>query len=104
MTDKPRSLEYEPPPGVPRTTAVYREHTVTIRDVRPVAPALSLEREGFQLVTAARSARNFYDQEAGQTRYYAETVPLLEELTGASRLVVSDRTIRRRMPGAPDRT
>src|SRR6267154_3674615 len=64
MTDKPRSLEYEPPPGVPRTTAVYREHTVTIRDVRPVAPALSLEREGFQLVTAASSVRNFYDQEA----------------------------------------
>ncbi len=104
MTDKPRSLEYEPPPGVPRTTAVYREHTVTIRDVRPVAPALSLEREGFQLVTAASSVRNFYDQEAVQTRYYAETVSLLEELTGASRVVVFDHTIRRRIPGATDRT
>jgi hypothetical protein len=41
---KPRSLEFEPPPGVPRTTAVYRQHTVEIRDVRPVAPALSLGR------------------------------------------------------------
>jgi hypothetical protein len=102
--DKPRSLEYEPPPGVPRMTAVYRDHAVTIRDVRPVASALSLEREGFQLVTAASSVTDFYDQEAVQTRYYAETVSLLEELTGASRVVVFDHTIRRRIPGAADRT
>src|SRR5580658_5869393 len=104
MSDKPRSLEYEPPPGVPRSTAVYRDHTVTIRDVRPVASALSLEREGFQLVTAASSVSNFYDEEAVRTRYYAETVSLLEKLTGASRVVVFDHTIRRRIPGAADRT
>jgi hypothetical protein len=103
-TDKPRSLEYEPPPGVPRTTAVYRAHTVTIRDVRPVASALSLEREGFQLVTASSSVSDFYDREAVQTRYYAETISLLEELTGASRVVVFDHTIRRRIAGATDRT
>jgi hypothetical protein len=102
--DKPRSLEYEPPPGVSRMTAVYRDHAVTIRDVRPVASALSLEREGFQLVTAASSVNDFYDQKAVQTRYYAETVSLLEQLTGASRVVVFDHTIRRRIPGAADRT
>jgi hypothetical protein len=102
-SDKPRSLEYQPPPGVPRTTAVYREHTVTIRDVRPVASALSLEREGFQLVTAPTVISDFYDQEAVRTRYYAETGSLLEELTGASRVVVFDHTIRRRIPGATDR-
>ncbi len=104
MRDKPRSLEYEPPQGVPRMTAVYRDHAVTIRDVRPVAPALSLEREGFQLVTAASSVTDFYDQKAVETRYYAETVSLLEELTGASRVVVFDHTNRRRIPGAADRT
>jgi hypothetical protein len=102
--DKPRSLEYEPPPGVPRTTAVYREHRVTIRDVRPIASAFSLEREGFQLVTAASSVDNFYDEEAVQARYYAEAVSLLEKLTGAFRVVVFDHTIRRRIPGATDRT
>ncbi len=101
--DKPRSLEYEPPPGIPRTTAVYRDHRVTIRDVRPVASALSLEREGFQLVTAASRVKDLYDEEAVQTFYYAETVSLLEELTGASRVVVFDHTVRRRIPGATDR-
>jgi len=103
MSDKPRSLEYEPPPGVPRTTAVYRDHTVTIRDVRPVASSLSLERQGFQVVTAASSVQDFRDEEAVRTRYYEETVSLLEELTGASRVVVFDHTIRRRIPGAADR-
>jgi hypothetical protein len=104
MNEKPRSLEYEPPPGVPRMTAVYRDYRVTIRDVRPVASALSLEREGFQLITAASSVRDFYDEEEIRTRYYAETVLLLEALTGASRVVVFDHTIRRRIPGATDRT
>jgi hypothetical protein len=101
---KPHWLEFEPPAGVPRTTAVYREHTVAIRDVRPVASTLSLEREGFQLLTAPTSVRDFDDEESIRTRYYAETISLLEELTGASRVVVFDHTIRRRMPGATDRT
>ena len=102
-SEKPRSLEYDPPPGVPRTTAVYREHTVEIRDVRPVAGTLSLEDEGFQLLTAPTSVTDFDDEEAIRTRYYAETISLLEELTGASRVVVFDHTIRRRVPGAADR-
>ena len=100
---KPRSLEFEPPPGVPRTTAVYRQHTVEIRDVRPVASTLSLEREGFQLLTAPTSVGDFDEEEAIRTEYYAETISLLEELTGASRVVVFDHTIRRRIPGATDR-
>jgi hypothetical protein len=104
MSDKPRSLEYEPPPGARRTTAVHRNHTVTIHDVRPAVSAFSLEREGFRLVTAASSVSDFYDQAAVRSRYYAEAVSLLEELTGASRVVVFDHTIRRRIPGATDRT
>jgi hypothetical protein len=104
MSEKPRSLEYEPPPGVARTTAVYRDHTVTIRDVRPVASTPSLEREGFQVIAAPSSVGDFYDEEAVRTRYYAETRSLLQELTGASRVVVFDHTIRRRIPGATDRT
>jgi hypothetical protein len=102
--EKPYSLEYEPPPGRRRSTAVHREHMVTIRDVRPIASSLSLEREGFQLVTAATSVGDFQDEEAIQKRYYAEAVSLLEKLTGSARVFVFDHTIRRRIPGATDRT
>jgi hypothetical protein len=101
---KPRSLEYEPPAGMPDTTAIHRDYTVTIRDLRPVAATLSVEREGFQLVTAASEVRDFHDEEAVRTRYYGESASLLEELTGASRVVVFDHTIRRRVPGANDRS
>jgi hypothetical protein len=104
MSSKPRSLEFEPPPGVPRTTAVYREHAVEIRDVRPVATTLSLDREGFQLLSAPTAVGNFDDENAIRTKYYPETKSLLEQLTGASRVVVFDHTIRRRIPGATDRT
>src|SRR5882724_7548962 len=103
-SEKPRSLEFDPPPGVPRTTAVYREHTVAIRDVRPVAAALSLEHEGFQLLTAPTGVADFDDENAIRTRYYTETIALLQKLTGASRVVVFDHTIRRRVPGATDRS
>jgi hypothetical protein len=103
MSGKPRSLQYAPPPGVPATTAVYQDHMVTIRDIRPVASALSLEREGFELITAPTGVTDFYNEEAIRTRYYGEAVSLLEELTGASRVVVFDHTIRRRIPGATDR-
>ncbi len=103
-SEKPRSLEFEPPPGVARTTAVYQEHTVEIRDVRSVAAALSLEREGFQLLRAPSVVSDFADEEVIRTRYYDETISLLRDLTGASRVVVFDHTIRRRIPGVADRS
>jgi hypothetical protein len=102
-TEKPRSLEYDPPAGVPRTTAIYRERTVEIQDMRPLASAFSLEREGFQLLTAPSSVRDFDDEDAIRTRYYDEAISLLKGLTGASRVVVFDHTIRRRIAGATDR-
>jgi hypothetical protein len=103
-TEKPRSLEFEPPPGVPQSTAVWSEHAVEIRDVRPLAPTLSLDREGFQLLTQPSSVRDFGDEEAIRSQYYDETISLLEDVTGASRVVVFDHTIRRRIPGATDRS
>jgi hypothetical protein len=101
--EKPRSIEFEPPPGVPQTTAVFEERRVDIHDMRQLAPTLSVEREGFQLLTAPSSVRDFDDEEAIRTRYYAESVSLLQKVTGASRIVVFDHTIRRRIPGAADR-
>jgi len=101
--EKPRSLEYLAPPGVPQTTAVYREREVEIRDVRPLAETLSLEQEGFQLLTAPTRLKDFDDEEAIRTQYYDEAIELLKSQTGATRVVVFDHTIRRRIPGAVER-
>ncbi len=101
---KPRSLEFEPPPGVPRSTAIYREHQVVISDARPVARSLSLEREGFQLLSAPTTLSDWSDDEAIRDRYYGEATTLLKRATGADRVVVFDHTVRRRLDGAEDRT
>jgi hypothetical protein len=101
---KPRSLEFEPPPGVPQTTAVYRERKVAIHDVRPLAATLSLDEQGFRLLTAPASLENFDTEEAITSQYYDETIALLQEVTGASRVVVFDHTIRRRIAGVSDRS
>jgi len=82
---------------------VYEEHKVDIHDMRPLAPTLSVEREGFQLLTAPSSISDFEDEEAIRSRYYAQSIALLKGVTGASRVVVFDHTIRRRVPGASDR-
>jgi len=102
-SEKPRSLEYEPPPGVPRSTAVYREHTVEIRDMRPAASTFSLDREGFELLTAPARV-DLDDEDAIRTHYYPQMVSLLKKVTGAARVVVFDHTIRRRIAGAADRS
>ena len=49
--DKPRTYAFELPPGGPLANAAYEPHTVPIRDVRPVAELMSLDREGFAFVS-----------------------------------------------------
>jgi len=100
---KPRSLEFEAPPGVPQTTAVYRERKVAIHDVRPIAATLSLDEQGFRLLRAPTRLKNFDAEDTITQQYYDEAIALLREVTGASRVVVFDHTIRRRIAGVSDR-
>jgi hypothetical protein len=103
MAAKPLNFEYEPPPGVPHTTATYEERGITIRNMRPVAAEFSLEREGVRLVTEPSGVRDFYDDAEIRATYYAEAERLVARLTGARRVVIFDHTIRRRTAGATDR-
>lgn len=103
-TQKPRSFEYDPPAGMPRTTAFYQERAVAIHNMRSVASEFSLEREGVRLVTAPSDVVDFYDESQIRNVYYPEAEKLVTELTGASRAVIFDHTIRRRIDGAADRT
>jgi hypothetical protein len=104
MAEKPRSIEYEPAPGVERTNAIYKSHTVAIHDMRPAAADLSLDEEGFQLITVGTDRRDFRDADAIRSRYYPQAVEVLQQMTGAERIVVFDHTIRHRVAGAADRT
>jgi hypothetical protein len=99
---RPRSYVYDPPPNEPKTTVVNVPFSVLVRDGRPIAKKLTLDREGFALAAHHSTVRNFYDDAEVREIYYPEAESLLKELTGASRVSVFDHIARRRIPGADD--
>jgi hypothetical protein len=102
--ERPRSYTYDPPPGVPLTTARYEPHEMPIYDIRRVEGELSLDGAGLRLVEHPSAVRDFYDEDELRRTYYPETERLVAAVTGAARVVVFDHTIRRRLDGIADRT
>jgi hypothetical protein len=94
--ERPVSYQYEPPPGVPKRSGVYRAHQVTISNARVAPPpgALSLDRNGFELHRRASVLRDFSAPEQIESLYYPEAQALLKQATGAKRAVVFDHTLR----------
>src|SRR5919204_617308 len=79
-------------------------HRMTIYDARPVAARLSLDTEGLALVEHRSAVKDFYDEDELSRVYYPEAERLVAEATGASRVLVFDHTIRRRVWGGIDRS
>jgi hypothetical protein len=104
MAERARTYTYDPGPGIPRSNLQLETHTMPIHDMRPVAHAVSLDREGFVLLEHRSAARDLYDEGELRSVYYPEAETLLASVTGGSRVVVFDHTIRRRTPGVEDRT
>ena len=103
MTERPHTYTFDPPPGVARSNIVTATHRVPIHDLRPIEADISLDREGFELLGHVSAVRNLHDEEAVRTIYYPEAERLIADVTGASRVVVFDHTIRQRVRGADDR-
>lgn len=92
--DKPFSYTYEPPPGKPWRNTAYAPQAMAVRDARQLAEAPALETAGFTLVDAPSAVRDFYDERQLVDTYYGEVEALVKKLTGASKVVVFDHTIR----------
>jgi hypothetical protein len=103
MTERPRNFTFDPPPGVPRSNSGNEAHRLPIYSVRGIAPEVSLDREGFELLHHSSSVRDFYDEDEVRTVYYPEAERLIAKATGASRVFIFDHTVRRRVRGADDR-
>jgi hypothetical protein len=97
--EKPVTYAYQPPSGVPWSTAEIEEHATVIHDLRPAASKFLLDDVGFQLLTHRSAVKNFWDEEDVKRVYYPESVDFLKRVTGASEVRVFDHTLRRRMPG-----
>ncbi len=72
----------------------YEVHTHRVKDARPIADSLDLDREGFALVHQDTEVTDFYDEDQLEKIYKPELEQLVKEVTGASRVVVFDLTLR----------
>jgi hypothetical protein len=108
FTERPvgRAYSYacDPPNGEPRTNLVADERQVRIADARPIADELSLDVQGFALVRRPTTVRDFWDEAQTLALGHPEAAEIVKAATGASRVVVFDYTLRKRVPGAQDRS
>ena len=67
--EKPVTYLTNPGSKPAQRNAEYREVEVTIRDARPTADALDLEREGFAFNTEGSAVSDFYDNDEIEAVY-----------------------------------
>lgn len=102
--DKPYSYTYEPPPGVAASNIGYEPHIVRVHSARDVAGQLSLDVQGVAVARHRSAVRDFWDEAQTLALGHPETAQLVKDITGASRVVVFDHTLRHRAAGTADRT
>jgi hypothetical protein len=77
-----------------RRTGTHELRPMRIRDGRALAGELSLERNGFVLVEHKTRVTDFFDPEQLKAIYYPEVERLIQAVSGASRVVLFDHTLR----------
>ncbi len=80
--------------GLPKIFFETEDREVTIRDMRPLAGELSLDRHGFELRRHETAAGDLYDDTAIADIYEPEIEALLKAATGADRVAIFDHTRR----------
>ncbi len=80
--------------GTPKVFFDVENRTVSIRDMRPIAAALSLEHQGFVLLPHASAVDDLYDDETVLGVYNPEIEALLRAHTDADQVVIFDHTRR----------
>ena len=101
MAERPRYYAYDA--GEVSSNMTPEPHRVPIRDMRPIASEIELDRQGFALVEQHTAVRDFWDDEEVRRVYYPEAERFIAEKTGASRVFIFDHLQRRRVPGATRR-
>jgi hypothetical protein len=102
--EKAYTYTFKPPEGVPATNIVVESQTVTLENARALASGLDVDVQGFQIVSHHTAVRDFWDEAQTLALGHPEVAELVKAVTGASRVVVFDHTLRRRDDGVRDRT
>ena len=96
-----RTYAYDPPDGGPRFNGRLQAHVMPIADARALHADGRLGPHGFTLCHRPSTVGDFEDEALLKQIGYPEAEALVRELTGASRAIVFDHTLRRRAPGRP---
>ncbi|KAI0330283.1 hypothetical protein GY45DRAFT_1251172 [Cubamyces sp. BRFM 1775] len=91
-------ITWSPEMGVPQRNWERVPHDVQIENLRGKEHTVSLDTTGFQYFRRAVPHTTFENDEVIEKEYYPQSIELVKELTGASRVVPFDHTIRRRRP------
>ncbi|MEH2289073.1 CmcJ/NvfI family oxidoreductase [Nostoc sp.] len=94
MAEKLVNYTYKPPLGIHRTNGTYQTYKLPIYNARSISENISLDREGFAFTEHYSNVRNFYDEDEIRRTYYPEAEQLLKEVTGATKVVIFDYTLR----------
>ena len=78
------------------------EHEVSIHDMRPSAPDLDLERNGFVLLQEPTAVTHFTDPAQIRDIYYPEIDALVKRLTGADQVLIFGDVVRSDNPVTGD--
>ncbi|KAJ6525832.1 hypothetical protein DFH09DRAFT_1046339 [Mycena vulgaris] len=85
--------------GVLDKNYTLEAHDVEIQNLRGNESAATLDTTGFQIYKHPAKHTAFTNDAEIEKEYYPESIELIKRLTGASRVVLFDQTIRRRRPG-----
>ncbi|MEJ0065272.1 MAG: CmcJ/NvfI family oxidoreductase [Caulobacteraceae bacterium] len=102
--EKAYTYTYKPPEGVPATNIATYAQTVKLENARGLGSGLDVDVQGFQIVSHHTAVRDFWDEAQTLALGHPEVAELVKAVTGASRVVVFDHTLRRRESGVSDRS
>ena len=77
-----------------RRTGTQELRPMTVRDGRPLTGEFSLDRHGFVFVEHNTRVGDFFDEHQLKSVYYPEVEQLIRKVSGASRVVLFDHTLR----------
>jgi hypothetical protein len=92
--ERPVSQSNAPGTTPVQHTGKYEERPATIHNGRLIRDRLSLEREGFIFINHETKVSDFYDEDQVRSVYYPEMERLIKDVSGASRVLIFDHTLR----------
>jgi hypothetical protein len=77
-----------------RSEGTWEKRTMSVENGREAAAEIAIEKHGFVLVDHPTKVETFFDERQLKSVYYPEIEALIRKVSGASRVVIFDHTLR----------